>query len=158
MLCPQGEWTDTETPGSLRPGWAIRRRLSYSCGDGGTQSSSVHGLAASPSSSGPACIFLLKARLAGLECRLKAGGKRGWVVGWTKTAKLKKERVVENGPSPNWGAWRSRARAQGPGETFAGNLAVWGADYALPPLANVAGMENKEHPRYAFHEQLKELC
>ena len=28
----------------------------------------------------------------------------------------------------------------------------------LPPLADVAGMENKEHPVYAFHEQLKEPC
>ena len=28
----------------------------------------------------------------------------------------------------------------------------------FPPLADVAGMENKEHPVYAFHEQLKEPC
>ena len=31
---------------------------------------------------------------------------------------------------------------------------LWGAGYALPPLAGVAGMENKEHFVYAFHEQL----
>ena len=26
--------------------------------------------------------------------------------------------------------------------------------YALPPLADMVGMENKEHSVYAFHEQL----